>query len=118
MLPGGFADASIGNERFPSIHIHRSPFLSGSCQVGCMVKLMMETSGSFCWGVGMVSESLIMMLRDSSEEARDCIGVGGIVYVWLSWRWVKGDGGDSVKFRELMALLRLVYIGLDASTSG
>ena len=49
-----------------------------------MVKLMMETSGSFCWGVGMVSESLIMMLRDSSEEARDCIGVGGIVYVWLS----------------------------------
>ena len=84
MLPGGFADASIGNERFPSIHVHRGPFLSGSCQVGCMVKLMMETSGSFCWGVGMVSESLIMMLRDSSEEARDCIGVGGIVYVWLS----------------------------------
>ena len=118
MLPGGFADASIGNERFPSIHVHRSPFLSGSCQVGCMVKLMMETSGSFCWGVGMVSESLIMILRDSSEEARDCIGVGGIVYVWLSWRWVKGDGGDSVKFRELMALLRLVYIGLGASTSG
>ena len=43
-------------------------------KLGCMVKLMMETSGSFCWGVGMVSESLIMMLRDSSEEARDCIG--------------------------------------------
>ena len=40
------------------------------------------------------------------------------MYVWLSWRWVKGDGGDSVKFRELMALLRLVYIGLGASTSG
>ena len=103
---------------FPSIHVHRSPVHSGSCQVGCMVKLMMEASGSFCWGVGMISESLTMMLRDSGEEAGDCTGVGGTVYVWLSWRWVKGDGGDSVKFRELMALLRLVSIGLGASTSG
>lgn len=79
---------------------------------------MMEASGSFCWGAGMISESFTMMLRDSGEEARDCTGVGGTVYVWLSWRWVKGDGGDSVKFRELMPLLRLVSIGLGASTSG
>ena len=59
-----------------------------------------------------------MMLRDSGEEARHCTRVGGTVYVWLSWWSVKGDGGDSVKFRELMALLRLVSIGLGASTSG